>query len=70
MPKVMIEMEMPKYCSDCPFSFRDEFENRYCRLLPILDMDGEPCGKFQKVSTCAEAFEGRRNKHCPLKECK
>lgn len=65
---IQMDMNMPKSCSDCPFSFRDEFENRYCRLLPILDMDGEPCGKFQKVSTASEDFKGHRSKHCPLKD--
>lgn len=70
MAVIIKNMNMPNLCSDCKFSFTDKFENRYCRLLPILDMEGEPVGKFQKVSRCSEVFEGRRSKHCPLKEIK
>lgn len=59
MPKVMIEMEMPKYCRECRFCRYDsKYEEYYCyaNLVPI--------------DITENVYEHIRQTQCPLQEVK
>ena len=76
---VKIDMEMPEVCAKCPLFKKPEGQNvalimglpfnGQCKVLPIKDLDGNIIS-YQTVSTINEITNKKRNKHCPLKECK
>lgn len=67
---VRIDMDMPRMCVNCRLMITDSNKDKCCVLLPIMDMDNNPTGLFQKVNSVEEVFDGTRSKHCPLKEIK
>lgn len=62
MPKVMIEMEMPKSCGWCRFYTEDESEISYC----IAKSSERWIIPFREARDFAE----QRPSWCPLKEVK
>ena len=76
---VKIDMEMPEVCAKCPLFKKPDGKdvalfmglpfNGQCKVLPIKDLDGKIIS-YQTVSTINEITNKKRNKHCPLKECK
>lgn len=76
MSKVMIEMEMPKSCSECEFCMRHNDSamsmSDRCKRLPIKDMDGDVIDYqviCKSLDQAQKLLEGR-NKKCPLREVK
>lgn len=57
MSKVMIEMEMPKSCSDCPLAYFDS----YYKILRC---------PFNKANDFISNYTDSRSVDCPLKEAK
>lgn len=54
MVKIMIDIDMPKSCKDCPF----QDEAHYCQFVP-----GVPAWQAE-IAKCTD----RRSEHCPLIE--
>lgn len=60
MPKVMIEMEMPKSCRECRFCrYDDKYEEFYCYANYLIPSD-----------VTESVYEHIRRTQCPLHEVK